>query len=225
MIEILYEDNALLVCRKPVGVLSEPSNGKGMPELLSAQLKEAEKKDFIAGVHRLDKNVGGLMVFSRRKDITGKLIEQVAQRQMEKEYLAIVRGCPKETEGIFEDLLFHDSRCNKTFVVKRQRKGVRDAKLSYRVLASIRQEETTLTLVRVRLHTGRTHQIRVQFASRGMPLLGDIRYGSRDRRCDAALWSCRLCFTHPVTNQTVDISCLPPEQYPWDLFKREELSL
>ena len=225
MPEILYEDNALLVCRKPVGVLSEPSNGKGMPELLSAQLKEAGKKDFIAGVHRLDKNVGGLMVFSRRKDITGKLIEQVAQRQMEKEYLAIVRGCPKEQEGVFEDLLFHDSRCNKTFVVKRQRKGVRDAKLSYRILASIQHEDMTLTLVRVRLHTGRTHQIRVQFASRGMPLLGDIRYGSRDRRCDAALWSCRLCFTHPTSKKTVDITCLPPDQYPWDLFNRKELSL
>ena len=225
MPEILYEDNALLVCRKPVGVLSEASNGRGMPELLSARLREEGKKDFIAGVHRLDKNVGGLMVFSRRKDVTGKLIEQVAQRQMEKEYLAILRGCPKESEGVLEDLLFHDSRCNKTFVVKRQRKGVRDAKLSYRVLASVRQEETTLTLVRVCLHTGRTHQIRVQFASRGMPLLGDIRYGSRDRHCDAALWSCRLCFCHPVSRKTVDIACSPPDQYPWNLFDRKELSL
>ena len=225
MPEILYQDNALLVCRKPVGVLSEPSGGKGMPELLSARLREEGARDFIAGVHRLDKNVGGLMVFSRRKDVTGKLIDQVARRQMEKEYLAIVRGCPKEPEGVYEDLLFHDSRCNKTFVVKRQRKGVRDAKLSYRVLASVRQEDMTLTLVRMRLHTGRTHQIRVQFASRGMPLLGDIRYGSRDRRCDAALWSCRLCFTHPVSKKPVDITCLPPDQYPWNLFDRKELSL
>lgn len=214
MPQILYEDNALLVCTKPVGVLSEPNGGKGMPELL----QEDGKRAFIAGVHRLDKNVGGLMVFSKRKDVTGKLIDQVAQRQMEKEYLAIVRGCPAAPEGTLEDLLFHDSRCNKTFVVKRQRKGVRDARLSYRVLASTEQEGTVLTLVRVRLHTGRTHQIRVQFASRGMPLLGDIRYGSRDRRCDAALWSCRLCFRHPVSGKTVDITCPPPEQYPWTLF-------
>ena len=102
---------------------------------------------------------------------------------------------------------------------------MRDAKLSYRVLASTEQEGTVLTLVRVRLHTGRTHQIRVQFASRGMPLLGDIRYGSRDRRCDAALWSFRLCFHHPISQKTVDITCLPPQQYPWDLFDREEFSL
>ncbi len=225
MPEILYKDNALLICCKSVGVVSEPNGGKGMPELLSAQLREEGERDFIAGVHRLDKNVGGLMVFSRRKDVTGKLIDQVAQRQMEKEYLAIVRGCPKEPEGILEDLLFHDSRCNKTFVVKRQRKGVRDAKLSYRVLASVQHEDMTLTLVRVRLHTGRTHQIRVQFSSRGMPLLGDIRYGSRDRRCDAALWSCRLCFSHPVSKKQVEFTCPPPDQYPWNLFDRKEFGL
>lgn len=216
---IIYEDSALLVCEKPVGVVSEPDRGRGMPELLAAQLRTEGKRDFIAGVHRLDKQVGGLMVFSRRADVTGRLIAQVAQREMEKEYLAVLRGVPEAPEGVLEDLLFHDSRCNKTFVVQRMRKGVRDAKLSYRVLETVRQGETALTLVRVRLHTGRTHQIRVQFASRGLPLLGDIRYGSRDDRCGPALWSCRLAFRHPVSGKRAEFSTCPPDAYPWNLFQ------
>lgn len=213
MISILYEDEYLLVCRKPVGVVSEPDRGRGMPELLSAQLRAAGKPDFIAGVHRLDKAVGGAMVFSRRKDATGKLIAQVADRQMEKIYLAVLRGRPEAPEATLEDLLFHDSRTNKTFAVDRPRKGVREAKLDYRVLA----EADGLTLVRVRLHTGRTHQIRAQFASRGLPLLGDIRYGSR-ADCTPALWAWHLSFPHPKTGVAVDVLCPPPEEYPWTLF-------
>ena len=213
MIPILYEDEYLLVCRKPVGVVSEPDRGKGLPELLSAQLREAGKPDFIAGVHRLDKQVGGAMVFSRRKDVTGKLIAQVADRRMEKIYLAVLRGRPAEPEATLEDLLFHDSRTNKTFVVDRPRKGVREAKLDYRTLA----QADDLTLVRVRLHTGRTHQIRVQFASRGLPLLGDIRYGSK-AECTPALWAWRLRFAHPARDAVIDLICPPPETYPWTLF-------
>ena len=213
MIPILYEDEYLLVCRKPVGVVSEADRGKGMPELLSAQLREAGKPDFIAGVHRLDKAVGGAMVFSRRKDVTGKLIAQAADRRMEKIYLAVLRGRPAEPEAALEDLLFHDSRTNKTFVVDRPRKGVREAKLEYRTLA----EADALTLVRVRLHTGRTHQIRVQFAARGLPLLGDIRYGSK-AACTPALWAWHLRFPHPKTGSSVDVLCPPPDAYPWSLF-------
>ena len=213
MIPILYLDESLLVCCKPVGAVSEADHGKGMPDLLSAQLREAGEADFIAGVHRLDKQVGGAMVFSRRKDVTGKLIGQVAQRQMEKIYLAVLRGVPNAPEATLEDLLFHDSRTNKTFVVDRSRKGVREAKLDYRVL----DESDGLSLVRVRLHTGRTHQIRAQFASRGLPLLGDIRYGSR-AGCTPALWAWRLRFQHPITGSAVDVLCPPPEEYPWSLF-------
>ena len=213
MIPILYLDDDLLVCCKPVGIVSEPDRGKGMPELLSAQLREAGKPDFIAGVHRLDKAVGGAMVFSRKKDATGKLIAQAADRQMEKVYLAVLRGRPAAPEATLEDLLFHDSRTNKTFTVKRPRKGVREAKLDYRTLA----QTDDLTLVRVRLHTGRTHQIRAQFASRGLPLLGDIRYGSR-ADCSPALWAWHLSFPHPRTGGSVDVLCPPPEIYPWTLF-------
>ena len=213
MIPILYMDEYLLVCRKPVGAVSEADRGKGMPELLSAQLRAVGEPDFIAGVHRLDKQVGGAMVFSRRKDVTGKLIDQVAQRQIEKIYLAVLRGVPEAPAATLEDLLFHDSRTNKTFTVDRPRKGVREAKLDYRVLAGAEG----LSLVRVRLHTGRTHQIRAQFASRGLPLLGDIRYGSK-ADCTPALWAWRLHFRHPKTGSAVDVLCPPPEEYPWTLF-------
>ena len=220
-IPILYEDAAVLLCVKPVGVVSEPDRGRGLPELLAAQLRGQGKPDFIAGVHRLDRQVGGLMVFSRRKDATGALIGQVQRREVEKEYLAVLRGRPEAPEGVLEDLLFHDSRCNKTFVVDRKRRGVREAKLSYRAMGEAEDDGQILTLARVRLHTGRTHQIRVQFASRGLPLLGDIRYGSR-AACSPALWSYRLAFVHPVTGQRLEFTCPPPEQYPWTLFFPEE---
>jgi len=144
-IPILYEDPHLLVCCKPVGVLSEPHNGAGMPELLAQQQKQAGKPDFISGVHRLDRNVGGLMVFSRRQNVTGKLIAQVAEHKMGKEYLAILRGSPAQPEAVLEDLLFHDKHSNKIFCVKRMRKGVRDAKLEYRTLAQTDHEGRTLT--------------------------------------------------------------------------------
>ena len=220
---VIYEDRQLLVCVKPTGVLSEAADGKGMPDLLSAACREAGKPDFVAGVHRLDRNVGGLMVFSRQKDMTGKLIAQVAEHRMVKEYVAVLRGALPEPDGILEDLLFRDSGKNKTYVVKRMRKGVRDARLSYHKLAETEHNGQTLTLVQVRLHTGRTHQIRVQFSSRQLPLLGDIRYGSKDPDCSAALWSYRLAFTHPVTKKAVDVTLPPPAQYPWNLFRAEEL--
>ncbi|MBQ6798752.1 MAG: RluA family pseudouridine synthase [Oscillospiraceae bacterium] len=219
--EIVYEDRDLLVCVKPVGCLSEDGPTENcMPKLLAARYREAGKPDFIAGVHRLDRNVGGLMVFSRKKQITGKLTAAVAEHRVTKEYLAVLRGHIEEKEGILQDLLFRDSTKNKTYVVKRMRKGVRDASLAYRVLA----KTDTLTLVRVRLHTGRTHQIRAQFSSRGLPLLGDIRYGSKDPACDCALWSFHLAFSHPSTGKQVDLLRRPPDAYPWNLFPAELLT-
>lgn len=219
-IPVLYEDKYLLLCVKPVGVLSEDSEkGASMPALLRGQYKARNLPDYIATVHRLDKVTGGMMVFSRRKEVSGKLIAAVAEHQVQKEYLAVLRGHPQDKEADLTDLLFRDAAKNKSYVVKRMRKGVREAKLSYRVLA----ETEDLTLVRVRLHTGRTHQIRVQFSSRNLPLLGDIRYGSKDANCTAALWSFRLALKHPVTGETIDITQPPPKQYPWNLFSCPEL--
>ena len=214
-VTILYEDAHLVVAVKPVGVLSEDSEaGASMPALLRAHYAALGQRDYIATVHRLDKIVGGVMVFSRRREITGRLTEAVREHRVTKEYLAVLRGHPAEPEATLTDLLFRDAGRNKSYVVKRMRKGVREASLDYRELG--RTEE--LTLVRVRLHTGRTHQIRVQFSSRQLPLLGDVRYGSNDPRCTTALWSWHMAFTHPVTGQTVDLVCPPPADFPWNLF-------
>ena len=219
-LHIVFEDKYLLLCVKPVGVLPEDSEGgAARPRLLCAHYSALRQPNYIATVHRLDKITGGLMIFSRRREVTGKLIAAVAAHQVEKEYLAVLRGHPEEKEAELTDLLFRDAAKNKSYVVKRMRKGVREAKLSYRVLA----ETEELTLVRVRLHTGRTHQIRVQFASRGLPLLGDIRYGSKDPKCTASLWSYRLALTHPLTGEKIDVCQPPPAQYPWNLFSCAEL--
>ena len=212
---ILYEDAHLVVAVKPVGVLSEDSEkGASMPALLRQHYRDAGQNDYIATVHRLDKIVGGAMVFSRRREVTGKLTAAMQEHRFTKEYLAVLRGHPERPSDTLTDLLFRDAAHNKSYVVQRMRKGVREASLDYRELG--RTED--LSLVRVRLHTGRTHQIRVQFASRQLPLLGDIRYGSKDPRCTAALWSCHLAFDHPVTHRPVDVFCPPPDAYPWNLF-------
>ena len=218
---ILYEDAHLVLCCKPVNWLSEDDgSGKCMPRWLQQYYHDRGCNDYIATVHRLDKVTGGVMVFSRRKEVTGKLTALVAEHRITKEYLAVLRGHPEKQEDTLTDLLFRDAAHNKSYVVKRMRKGVREARLSYREID--RTEE--LSLVRVRLHTGRTHQIRVQFSSRQLPLLGDIRYGSKDPDCSAALWSYRLAFTHPVTKKAVDVLLPPPAQYPWNLFSAEELT-
>lgn len=217
-LKILYEDAHLVICCKPVGVLSEDSeSGRCMPQLLREHyLAQGQKNPYIATVHRLDKITGGVMVFSRRREVTGKLTAAVQAHELVKEYLAVLRGHPQEPAATLTDLLFRDAGHNKSYVVQRPRKGVREASLEYRELS--RTEE--LSLVRVRLHTGRTHQIRVQFSSRGLPLLGDIRYGSKDPNCTAALWSCRLAFRHPVTGRAVDVFCRRPGPTPGTCFRR-----
>ena len=217
--ELLYEDRHLCLAIKPVGVLSEDHpTRRCMPRLLREHFKGQGKHDVISTVHRLDLHVGGVMLFSRSSAVTGKLTGLVARHEIEKEYLAILRGRPEKEADTLTDLLFHDSTKNKSFVVQRERKGVREARLSYRVLGYNEQEG--LTLVKVRLHTGRTHQIRVQFSHRKLPLLGDIRYGSK-ADCGPALWSHHLAFTHPVTKKSVSVTALPPLQYPWTLFEKE----
>ncbi len=178
--ELFYNTPDLVVCRKPVGVDSE----HGLPELLARELGGS-----FYPVHRLDLGVGGLMVFARNRKAAADMSGLIAQGQLQKEYLALVHGCPEEPEGRMEDLLWKDSRKNKVFVVKRPRAGVRPAALRYRV---VRPGEESL--VRVYLETGRSHQIRVQFASRGFPLVGDHKYGSRSRETQIHLFSAALEF-------------------------------
>ena len=211
--EILWEDKSLLLCVKPVGLLSQPTETEGQSLLTLLQ----QEREQVQLVHRLDRAVGGVMVFSKTPAMTGKLSQLIQQREFEKEYLAVVKGRPPQ-EGVLKDLLFRDTAKNKTYVVDRPRKGVRGASLEYRLLQTVGEGDEQKSLVRVRLHTGRTHQIRVQFASRGWPLLGDGKYGSRDNRCAIALWSARVAFQHPFRRLKVQGEKLPPAEYPWNLF-------
>ena len=177
--EILYSDKHLAVCIKPVGLDSE----SGVPAALKAQLGGE-----IFPIHRLDQNVGGIMVYARTKFAAAELSRAVQEGTMVKEYVAMVHGTPPET-GDWEDFLFKDSRKNKVFAVKNERKGVKYARLEYVRLTA---EETSL--VHIRLHTGRSHQIRVQFSSRGFPLVGDHKYGSRAAATLPMLFSYRITF-------------------------------
>ena len=209
-LKILYEDAHLVICCKPVGVLSEDSeSGRCMPQLLREHyLAQGQKNPYIATVHRLDKITGGVMVFSRRREVTGKLTAAVQAHELVKEYLAVLRGHPQEPAATLTDLLFRDAGHNKSYVVKRPRKGVREASLFYRELS--RTEE--LSLVRVQLHTGRTHQIRVHLSSLGHPLLGDDLYGgSRELISRQALHSSRIEFKHPLNNKNISVNAELPD--------------
>lgn len=221
MVSVSYEDKDLLVCVKPVGILSQPGldDGEDMLTLLQAYLKDKGKNPYVGLVHRLDRNVGGVMVFSKKQSATAKLSEAIRNRDFIKEYLAVVHNCPDEKTGVFKDLLFKDSSKNKTFVVNRPRKGVKEASLEYEVLGTQSIQDGEISLVKIRLHTGRTHQIRVQFASRKMPLIGDGKYGSRDNNGEIALWSYRLAFRHPFRQENIDVRQLTPDIYPWSSFE------
>ena len=177
--DILYSDRDLAVCIKPVGLDSEAE--------VPAELKKALGGE-IFPIHRLDKNVGGVMVFARTKQAAAALSKAVQEGQMVKEYVAMVHGTPPET-GDWEDFLFKDSRKNKVFAVKKERKGVKYARLEF-----VRLTAGEESLVHIRMHTGRSHQIRVQFSSRGFPLVGDHKYGSRDEKLEPMLFSCRITF-------------------------------
>ena len=207
-IPIIYRDKSLVVCLKPVGIDAE---GSGMPSLLAAQLGTEE----LFCVHRLDKAVGGVMVYALTKGAAAELSRQLGSGHFRKEYLAVIHGSPAEHEAELRDLLFHDRAKNKSYVVNRKRGGVKEASLYYRVL----EEKDGLSLLGVQLHTGRTHQIRVQFASRGHPLVGDVKYGSTERGCPIALWSRSLGFSHPKTDNALSFEAKPPEQEPWNRFQ------
>ena len=176
--EILHADRDLAVCIKPVGLDSEAEVPGALKELLGGE---------IFPLHRLDKNVGGVMVYARTKAAAAALSKSIQNGEMVKEYVAKVHGEPPEN-GVLTDLLFKDSRKNKVFVVKKARAGVKEAKLQYRYLGD--------GLVHVRLYTGRSHQIRVQFSSRGFPLVGDHKYGSRAAETAPMLFSCRITFPY-----------------------------
>ena len=209
MIEILEQTPQLVLCVKPVGVRAQGEGENDLPALLKRQLGCE-----IYPVHRLDQAVGGVMVFAKTAPAAAKLSQAIAGGTLQKEYLAVLGARPKDDSGELFDLLFHDRTKNKTYVVSRQRKGVKEAKLAYRVL----DVQNGLCLVRIRLYTGRTHQIRVQFASRGMPLVGDGKYGSRKNAASPALWSYAL--TLPMGGAIARIRALPEAAGVWAPFEQ-----
>ena len=206
--EILYQDRDMLLCVKPSGVKSTDEPG-GLPQLIREALGDPNAN--VRTVHRLDQVVSGLMVLARNAKAASDLSRQIREDTFEKEYLAVIHGHTPEASGTFRDLLLRNKAERKTYVVSEPGKDVQEAVLDYERLA----ETEAYSLVRIVLRTGRTHQIRCQFSSRGLPLVGDRKYSTLEDGCSIALWSHRLAFTHPWTHQRMEFVQPPPETEPW----------
>ena len=207
--DFIYQDQDIIVCIKPARVLSTDEHG-GMPELIRNAL--GNPKADIRTVHRLDRVVSGLMVLARSAQAASELSRQIREDQFQKEYLAVVHGCPDQPCGTLTDLLLRNKQERKTYIVQEPGKGVQEAILNYRVLA----QSQNMSRVRIDLVTGRTHQIRAQFSGRNMPLVGDRKYSLLEDPCEIALWSYRLAFSHPVTGRAMEFCIEPPDIYPWN---------
>ena len=208
---IIYHDADILVCIKPPRVLSTDEPG-GLPDLVRRELNMPDTD--LRTVHRLDRVVSGLMVLARNAKAASELSRQIREDVFQKEYLAAIHGCPEASEGTLTDLLLRDKARKMTFVAREPEKGVQEAVLDYGVLA----RANDITKVRIHLKTGRTHQIRVQFSSRGMPLVGERKYSSVEDPCEIALWSHKIGFCHPTQNRWMEFEEEPPSEYPWNIF-------
>ena len=206
--ELVYVDKDILVCVKPPRVLSTDEPG-GVPDLAREALGDPTAD--VRTVHRLDRVVAGLMVLARNAKAASELSRQIREGEFGKEYLAVIHGVPDELRGTLRDLLGRDKARKMTLVAPEPAKGVQEAVLHYQCLNST----DGLSRVRIQLETGRTHQIRVQFASRGMPLVGERKYSERNDPCEIALWSCYLAFRHPATGAKMEFYREPPGEYPW----------
>ena len=206
--ELIYVDDDILVCLKPARVLSTDEPG-GVPDLAREAL--GDKSADVRTVHRLDRVVSGLMVLARNAKAASELSRQIREDEFQKEYLAVVHGRPAENTGTLRDLLGRDKVRKMTYVAQEPAKGVQEAVLDYQVLNTA----SGMSRVQIRLHTGRTHQIRVQFASRSMPLVGERKYSELNDPCEIALWSYRIGFTHPKTGERMEFTQEPPDVFPW----------
>ena len=208
--EIIYQDRDIIVCVKPPRVLSTDEPG-GVPDLIRQELGDPDAN--VRTVHRLDRTVSGLMVLARRSKAASELSRQIREGELEKEYVAVVHGALPGDRGELGDLLLRNKQERKTYIVTEPGKDVQEAHLSYQVLNRAQE----LSRVRIQLHTGRTHQIRVQFSGRGWPLVGDRKYGIPDEAEEIALWSYRLAFHHPYSGKPMEFILEPPADYPWSI--------
>lgn len=214
--DVIFQDENFIVTNKPYGISSQKSTSVNMVDVLKECLS-LKTEPYV--VHRLDTAVGGLMVYAKNKKTAAYLSKQITSGDFKKTYLCVVHSCPDETEGTMTDYLFKDSKKNKSFVVKSMRKGVKEAVLNYKNLESIQLENEKFSLIEVNLITGRTHQIRVQFSSRTMPLYGDGKYGGKDNG-KLALFSHKLEFKD-YDNNTLSFENFP-SQYPFNMFKNNK---
>lgn len=225
-VPIVYEDNHVLGVSKPVNIPSQ-EDASGDPDMLTIlkdDIKVRYNKPgnvYLGLVHRLDRPVGGAMVFAKTSKAASRLSESVRSRNFRKLYTAVVHGKPKQPSGRLVDSLYKDSRTNTVTVVPKGTDGSKEAILDYTVLAT----ENGMSLVLVELHTGRPHQIRVQLSHSGWPLYGDQRYGKGLNKAgqQIALWSVFVGFPHPVSKEEIRIESIPPVEHPWNLFPSDRL--
>ena len=207
--QILHTDPAFVVVIKPPRVKSTDEPG-GVPDLCRAALGGENYRT----VHRLDQVVSGLMVLARTKRAASDLSAQIRDGIFYKEYAAVLHGCPDSPSATLRDLLWRSKPERKTYVVNEPGKDVQEAILNYEVLA----QTDAFSRVRIELITGRTHQIRCQFSSRNLPLVGDRKYSENEDNCEIALWSSLLRFKHPKTGEALTFTAPPPDEFPWNYF-------
>ena len=212
-IKVIYEDNQIIVVEKPENIPSqEDKTGDiDMLTIVKKYIKEKYNKPgevYVGLIHRLDRPVGGVMVFARTSKAASRLSEQVRNKTLKKTYIAVVDGKIEQNEGILEDYLYKDERNNLSRVVDKNKKNAKYAKLEYQVLDY--DEKRDLTTVKINLHTGRHHQIRVQFANFGHSLFGDQKYGTRGKGKQIRLWAYELELEHPVKHEKMIFKSIPP---------------
>ena len=219
--KILHRTGDFIVCVKPQGVPSQPdpSGEADMTSLLRAHLAELGENSDIFVVHRLDRATGGVILYARSKAASAAFSSMVAEKDsFDKQYLAVASGIPNEKRGNMTDYLFKDSTQKKAFTVKSERRGAKLASLDYELLKTAEMGEKTFSLLRIKLHTGRFHQIRAQLASRGMPIFGDGKYGSREKAPHFALWANKIAFEYK--GKKYEFSQDPDfKAAPWNIFE------
>lgn len=225
-LNVIYEDNHIIVVEKMVNIPSQgdKTGDVDMLSIIKDYLKEKYQKSgnvYLGLIHRLDRPVGGVMVFAKTSKAAARLSEQVREKAFQKEYLVVVNGKMKSQKGEWKDWLFKNERANMSKVVPEGTKNAKQASLEYEVLKY--NEEINLSVVRVKLHTGRHHQIRVQFSSRGHSIYGDQKYGGRGHGKQIALWAYRLTIFHPITKEEMTFQVLPEINGTWKILEGIDL--